>query len=87
MLLSTVSVPPELDALAGLDILAVWSELSPPLKRTVTRALADLVLAPATRRGRFVDPTRLDPSRWIGDTKTWGQLRTPASNVLPCDHR
>jgi site-specific DNA recombinase len=70
-------VPPELGNLAGLDIPSRWGVLPASRRRAIVRAVAELVCAPTSRRGRLFDPGRLGQSRWVGDTRTWADLAGP----------
>jgi site-specific DNA recombinase len=69
--LSAPVLPAELDA---IDVAEKWSGYTPKIKRAWVRALAEVVVSPATRRGPVFDETRLDESRWRGDARTWGEL-------------
>jgi hypothetical protein len=67
--------PSDLSDLGGPEqILHDWPTMAPTNRRRVARALADLVVSPAQRKGGpGLDPRRLDESRWSGDELTWGQ--------------
>lgn len=68
---------PRLAAVTNIDpqfVVAQWSTFPPATKRKYVVTLADLVLAPATRRGPGMDATRLGGSRWVGDLRTWGEI-------------
>ena len=72
--LRRLTMPPEDDDLSMVDIPERWPGFSPVLKRRYARALIELVVHPAPRRGPIFDSSRLDGSRWVGDTRTWGEL-------------
>ncbi len=69
-----LSLPAELNDLAGVDVPAHWHRFSPTRKRAILRALAEIVVSPAGKRGPVFDPHRLDRSRWRGDKLTWGEI-------------
>lgn len=70
-----LSMPVALVDLDGIDVIDHWEGLPAGKRRDIVRAVVELVVSPATRRGRKFDPTRLDESRWIGDPMTWGERR------------
>lgn len=68
--------PPVPPLVAGADphqLLASWPSMPPAARRDVVLTLAELVVAPALRRGRLFDPRRLRESQWVGDPRTWGE--------------
>lgn len=69
-----LSVPPVLADLLDVDVVAEWADLGPVRQRAVVRVVAEIVVAPATRKGPRFDVQRLAGSRWVGDTRTWGQI-------------
>jgi site-specific DNA recombinase len=69
--LQRLSVPPQYADLSLNDVPARWPAFGPDLKRRYVRALVDLVVHPAARRGPVFDPRRLGESRWTGDELTW----------------
>lgn len=68
-----LTVPPEHADLSMTDVPARWPGFGPALKRRYARALVDLVVHPAARRGPVFDPARLGASRWTGDPLTWAE--------------
>lgn len=68
-----LTVPPEHVDLSMADVPERWPGFGPELKRRYARALVDLVVHPAARRGPVFDPWRLRDSRWTGDALTWGE--------------
>lgn len=70
----TLSLPAPLAGLAGVDVPAVWNDLTVRVRREVVVNLVDLVVAPAVRGRAFFDRSRLAESRWHGDNKTWGAI-------------
>lgn len=76
--LRRLSLPPALADLADVDIAARWDRFDAATRRAIVRHLTEVVVAPATGRGRLFDPTRLDGSRWTGDKLTWGERRQHA---------
>jgi DNA invertase Pin-like site-specific DNA recombinase len=75
--------PSDLSDLGGPEqILHDWPDMAATNRRRVVRALVDLVVSPALRKGGpGLDPRRLDESRWSGDELTWGQ-RFDATTAL-----
>lgn len=70
-----LTLPPALADLEGVDIVAEWHTFGPHVRREIVMALAELVIGPSTRRGRYAfDRTRLARSRWTGDQRTWGDI-------------
>jgi len=73
-----LALPSELNDLAGQtgdEIAARWPGYTPRRKRDITRLLADIRLLPGTRYdGPRFNVLRLGPSRWIGDSRTWGEI-------------
>ena len=70
--LRELSLPPALEWLGGVDVIAEWKHLGPSLRRDVVRVLVDLVVTSRHTSGSGFDPRRLDESRWTGDDLTWG---------------
>lgn len=68
-----LTLPAVLANVDPADVVARWADFPPATKRSYVMALAELVVAPATRRGPGLDPRRLDQSRWTGDPLTWGE--------------
>lgn len=68
-----LSLPPDLEAYADVDIGARWHGLPAAVRRGFTLALAEIVVAPTSSRGRRFDVSRLGGSRWVGDERTWGE--------------
>lgn len=66
-------LPAELRGVDPAEVAGRWPDLPPARKRAYTRAIAEIEVAPATRRGPGFDPWRLAGSRWIGDPLTWGE--------------
>ncbi|KUL22343.1 recombinase family protein [Actinoplanes awajinensis] len=74
-----------LDDLTGaVDPGQVWAGMEIAAKRSVVRHLAEIRLGPSLRRfSRWATPEeraedalmRLDESRWVGDDRTWRELR------------
>ncbi len=58
----------------GCDIRARWEQIGIPARRAVIRHIAEIRMGPSARRGGPMQPTRLAPSRWRGDSLTWGEL-------------
>jgi site-specific DNA recombinase len=73
-----VAVPAEHAGLDLTDVPARWPRFSATVKRRYVLAFMDLVATPATRAGRDFDRTRLDESRWVGDSRTWGEIAARA---------
>lgn len=71
-----LETPPALRGYDPADLAAQWDtgRYSVGEKRAVVMALAELVLSPVGRGGRW-SLARLDESRWHGDARTWGELR------------
>lgn len=65
-------LPPDIAEFANVDVVSEWGNFDAVKRRRIVLALAELVLAPATRRGPGFDPTRLDGSRWRGGV-SWGE--------------
>lgn len=72
-----LALPSELGDLAGQtgdEIASKWPGYSARRKRDITRLLADVRLLPGTRYdGPKFNHLRLAPSRWHGDSRTWGE--------------
>lgn len=72
-----LALPSELSDLAGQtgdEIAARWPGYTARRKRDITKLLADIRLLPGTRYdGPRFNHYRLDPSRWVGEEKTWGE--------------
>lgn len=74
-----IILPPALRNVDPADVIARWlgepgaQPMPPAMKRDYARALAELVVSPATRRGPGFDRTRLRESRWTNDERTWGE--------------
>lgn len=70
-----LATPPALSRFADVDVAGEWDVLDARARREVVCALADVVLLPGGQGGgpRF-DPSRLGPSRWSGDDRTWGEI-------------
>lgn len=77
-----LTMPPEHADLPVVDVPARWPGLSAELKRRYVRALVDLVVMPAARRGPVFDPARLYGSRWRGDALTWGEHEAENLDVM-----
>jgi site-specific DNA recombinase len=58
----------------GVDVEARWASATLPARRDVIRDLAEVRVSPAITRGRGFDFWRLRDSRWVGDTRTWGDI-------------
>lgn len=70
-----LEAPAPLAWLGDIDVVSRWESLGIRLQREVVRAVADIVVGPATRLGGNAwNPDRLAASRWIGDTQTWGEI-------------
>lgn len=69
-----LALPPLLADTDPADVIARWSQFSPAMKRAYVTTLAELVVAPAARRGPGFDSSRLAPSRWVGVSVTWGEM-------------
>ncbi len=52
-------------------VVARWPGMAPEQKRSYVRALAEIVVSPATRGMPSFDRNRLRESRWSGDSRTW----------------
>lgn len=68
-----LTVPPEHADLSMTGVPARWPGFPAELKRRYVRALVELVVHPAARRGPVFDPARLGSSRWTGDTLIWAE--------------
>ncbi|MEV0425398.1 recombinase family protein [Micromonospora sp. NPDC050495] len=71
------SIPPALRQILepGVDVRVRWDSAPLPARREVIRALAVIVVGPATLPGSKVfEPERLGLSRWVGDERTWGDI-------------
>lgn len=79
--LRRLTVPPEGADLDMVNVSARWPILPADLKRRYVRALVELVVHPAARRGPVFDPARLNESRWRGDALTWGELQAENTTV------
>lgn len=66
-------VPAELADVNPADVVAQWADYPPEKRRTYARAMVDLIVTRAARRGPVFDAYRLGESRWIGDSRTWGE--------------
>ncbi|HEV8174335.1 MAG TPA: recombinase family protein [Actinoplanes sp.] len=69
-----LSVPADLADLDPAEVIKGWPDFPPQTKRRYLLALAEVVVAPAVRRGPVFDVRRLDASRWAGDDRTWGEI-------------
>lgn len=67
-----LSTPTVLARYANVDVPARWDRLPAEVRREFVLALADVVLSPVGKAGRW-SPWRLAESRWRGDDLTWGQ--------------
>lgn len=67
-----LETPPALRGYDPVDLAARWGDYSVGERRAVVLALAEVVLSPVGKGGRW-SLRRLAESRWRGDTKTWGQ--------------
>lgn len=57
----------------GADVRARWLAMPVQARRSVLRSIVEIkVDRAAVPGGRYFDPWRLAGSRWIGDTRTWG---------------
>lgn len=74
--IDAMTLPAPLADLAGVDIVTEWPDWPVRRRRGIISATVDLVVRPAIRGRVAFDPTRLDASRWVGDPRTWGELRT-----------
>lgn len=69
-----LALPPELSDLAGVDVVAEWSNFPAATRRGITRRIADIRLMPGTRYdGPRFNMLRLGSSRWVGDPMTWAE--------------
>lgn len=60
----------------GVDVAARWAKMSIVRRRdVVNRVIGELRVAKGRQGARSFDPVRLDNSRWMGDTMTWGERR------------
>jgi hypothetical protein len=66
-----LSTPPALASYADLDVPAIWDDLEAAVRREFVIALAEVVLSPVGRGGRW-SVWRLAESRWVGANETWG---------------
>ncbi|AEV86656.1 hypothetical protein ACWT_5639 [Actinoplanes sp. SE50] len=71
--LKAVKTPPALRGYDPIDLADNWLSYSPGERRTVVSLLAEVVVAPVGRGGRW-SPWRLADSRWRGQHRTWGDL-------------
>lgn len=61
--------------LKGINVAKEWGTLPVKVRREIVLRLAYIVLGRGTKTGpRVFDPARLAPSRWTGDSRTWGEL-------------
>jgi site-specific DNA recombinase len=67
-------VAPLLRDVAGLDAADRWAVLTIGQRREIVATVADIRLDRTGRGRRTFDPARLGSSRWVGDTRTWGEL-------------
>lgn len=65
--------PPALRGYDPLDLADRWMEYSVGERRAVVLALAEVALSPVGRGGSW-SRSRLAGSRWLGDTRTWGDI-------------
>jgi hypothetical protein len=68
-----VHVPPLLRKLVGPDIEKRWESLNVAQQREVVSLVMEVRLDKTYKGARTFDPHRLAGSRWLGDTKTWGE--------------
>jgi site-specific DNA recombinase len=71
---TAVAVPTVLRDAAGPQAAERWSRLSLDQRRTVVRLLVEVRVSRTGRGRRYFDPARLEQSRWVGDTRTWGEI-------------
>jgi len=67
-----LETPPALQGYDPADLAARWDTYDVGVRRGVVLALAELVLSPVGRGGRW-SVWRLADSRWLGDESTWGE--------------
>lgn len=58
-----------------------WDDMVISQQREVVARLADVRVGPTVRGTRTFDPRRLGQSRWIGETRTWGEIWKEGSHV------
>lgn len=73
-----VAIPPEHTDLDLENVSGRWPGFSAAVRRRYVRAFVALMITRAVRRGSQFDHTRLDKSRWVGDVRTWGEIRRMA---------
>lgn len=57
-----------------VDVAKRWESTPLPARRDIIRTLAEIRISPATvPGGAEYEEARLGMSRWVGDTKTWGE--------------
>lgn len=71
--LRTLRTPPALRGYDPVDLARRWREYTVGERRAVIMALAEVVLSPVGKGGRW-SRHRLAESRWRGDQRTWGQI-------------
>lgn len=69
----SLSMPSALAAYVDVDIPGEWERFEPAVRREFILATAQVVLSPCGKGGRWT-LGRLAKSRWIGDTRTWGEI-------------
>jgi site-specific DNA recombinase len=73
--LRKLTVPAALEGIDPVNMAGKWSSYGPHTRRTLVRAMAQIVLTPGVRNGvRTFDQWRLAGSRWTGDNRTWGEI-------------
>ncbi len=68
-----VGVPPLVRKVAGPDAAKRWEELTIGQRRELVSILVDLKVGRTVQGSRF-NPLRLGESRWVGDSRTWGEI-------------
>lgn len=70
------AMPPALRAMLepGADVRTRWQEATVNARREVIRILAEVRVSPAGQNAFIPVEQRLSQSRWVGDTRTWGEV-------------
>jgi len=68
-----VVVSPLLRSLARPDVEQMWTTLTIGQRREVVSGMADIRVGRTVRGTRTFDYHRLGESRWLGDSRTWGE--------------
>ncbi|MFI6759444.1 recombinase family protein [Micromonospora sp. NPDC050417] len=79
--LRTLLTPPALRGEDPAELADRWPDLPVARRRGVIVALAEIVLSPVGKAGRWSD-LRLAESRWVGDDRTWGEIVAAGGSIV-----